>query len=352
MINDLLGHTSEWLKGEGPSSDMVISSRIRIARNIEKIPFPHWADKEKGEAVLNKVLRVVGNLSQFKGAMSFKLAELDNVDKQFLIERHLMSHEFASRSDRKAVVITADEVISLMINEEDHLRLQVMQSGFNLEGAWKIIDAVDTALSKELNFAYLSDLGFLTACPTNTGTGMRGSVMLHLPALVMTKQINRILAAVTKLSFNVRGLYGEGTQASGNFFQVSNQVSLGHTEEEIINNIKSVIRQVAEQEQAARRNLLNRHLEMLQDRIFRAFGILENAHIISSNEAIELFSMVRLGIDMKLIKDVDKKLLNELLILTQPAHLQKISQKKLTAAERDIKRASLIRERLINKLKP
>lgn len=349
VINDLLKHRSEWLKGEGPLCDIVISSRIRLARNIEKLPFPHWASKEKEEDILNMVLEAVGNLSQFKDALSLKLADIDNIDKQFLIERHLMSHELALRSNHKALVVTNDEVVSLMINEEDHMRLQVMQSGFALEGAWKIIDAIDTALSKSLSFAYLADLGFLTACPTNTGTGMRGSVMLHLPALAMTKQINRILAAVAKLSFNVRGLYGEGTQASGNFFQVSNQVSLGHTEEDIISNIKSVIRQIAEQEQAARGNLLTHHLAMLEDRIFRAFGILENAHIISSNETIELLSMVRLGLDLKLLKDIDKKLVNELFILTQPAHLQKISGKKLTPAERDAKRASLIRERLLQK---
>ncbi len=348
-LNDFLTHTSEWLKGSGPLSDIVISSRVRLARNIEKIPFPHWASKEQEEGVLSLILDVVGQLSQFKDALILKLANVDNVDKQFLVERHLMSHEFTLRSENKALVVTSDEVISLMINEEDHIRLQVMQSGFNLEGAWRISNEIDTELSERLNIAYLTDLGFVTACPTNTGTGMRGSVMLHLPALVMTKQINRILAAVTKLSFNVRGLYGEGTQASGNFFQVSNQVSLGHTEEEIIENLKSVIRQIADKEQAARQSLMAGHQQVLKDRIFRAFGILENAHIISSNETIELLSMVRLGLDVGLLKDMDKKLVNELFILTQPAHLQKISGKKLTPAERDSKRASLVREKLLNK---
>ncbi|MEW6008735.1 MAG: protein arginine kinase [Candidatus Omnitrophota bacterium] len=348
-LNDFLTHPSEWLKGTGPLSDIVISSRIRLARNIEKLPFPNWASKEQEEEILSLILEAVEHLSQFKDALILKLANLDNVDKQFLVERHLMSHEFALRSENKALVVTADEVISLMINEEDHIRLQVMQSGFNLEGAWKISNEIDSGLSERLNIAFLTDLGFVTACPTNTGTGMRGSVMLHLPALVTTKQINRILQAVAKLSFNVRGLYGEGTQASGNFFQVSNQVSLGHTEEEIIENLKSVIRQIADKEQAARQNLLTGHQQVLKDRIFRAFGILENAHIISSNETIELLSMVRLGLDVGLLKDIDKNLVNELFILTQPAHLQKISGKKLTPAERDSKRASLVREKLLNK---
>lgn len=346
-LNDLLRQRSEWLRGTGPLSDIVISSRIRLARNIEKFPFPHWANKEQEEQIFNLILEALGSLNQFKDALFLKLAELDNVDKQFLVERHLMSHELALRSDHKAVVVSTDEVISLMVDEEDHLRLQVMQSGFNLDGAWKIIDDIDNALSEKLNFAYMSDVGYLTACPTNTGTGMRGSVMLHLPALVMTKQISRILAAVAKLSFNVRGLYGEGTQATGNFFQVSNQVSLGHTEEEIIESIKSVIRQIADQEQASRQNLMNQHQPMLKDRVFRAFGILENAHIISSNETIELLSMVRLGLDVGLLKNMDKQLVNDLFILTQPAHLQKISGRKLTPTERDSKRASLIREKLL-----
>lgn len=349
ILNDLLNQRSEWLKGEGPLSDIVMSSRIRVARNIDKIPFPHWASKEKEDEILNMVFESVKNLALFKNALFLKLSDLDSVDKQFLVERHVMSHELAMRSNHKALVLTNDEVISLMVNEEDHIRLQVMKAGFNLEGAWEIIDEIDTQLSQKLTFAFANDFGFLTACPTNTGTGMRGSVMLHLPALVMTKQINRILTAVAKLSFNVRGLYGEGTQASGNFFQVSNQVSLGLTEEDIIENIKSVIRQIADQEIAARQNLSNNHQQMLNDRIFRALGVLENARIISSNETIELLSMVRLGIDVGLIKNLDKQQISELFILTQPAHLQKISGKKLSPTERDEKRAALIREKLINK---
>lgn len=349
VLNDLLKQRSEWLKGTGPLSDIVISSRIRVARNIDKLSFPHWASQDKEEEVLNLILDAVRATQQFKDALFFKLSELDSVDKQFLVERHLMSHELALRSNHKALVVSRDEVVSLMVNEEDHIRLQVMQSGFNLEGAWKIIDEIDTQLSQKLTFAYMNDLGFLTACPTNTGTGMRGSVMLHLPALVMSKQISRIMAAVAKLSFNVRGLYGEGTQASGNFFQVSNQISLGLTEDDIIENIKSVIRQIAGQEAAGRQNLFNNHRQMLNDRIFRALGVLENAHIISSNETIDLLSMVRLGIDVGLIKEIDKKLINELFILTQPAHLQKISGKKLSPTERDARRAELLREKLINK---
>ena len=346
QLSDLLKHTSEWLKGTGPNSDIVISSRVRLARNLEEFPFPHWASKAQGEEVLKKIENAKATIDFLKSATTFKLAELDNVDKQFLVERHLMSHEHAQKKNSKAVVIDDDEIIAIMVNEEDHLRIQVMQSGFNLFEAWGIINRIDDTLSKELNFAFLSQWGYLTACPTNTGTGMRGSVMLHLPALVMTRQINRVLAAISKLSFTTRGLYGEGTQATGNFFQISNQVSLGHSEEEIIENINGLIKQIIEQENQGREVLLSQSKALLEDRINRSFGILKSAHIISSQETIELLSMVRLGSDLGMVADVDRSRINELFIITQPAHLQKLENKKITSQDRDMKRAELVRSKL------
>ena len=345
-LNDLLNHTSEWLKGTGPHAEIVISSRIRLARNLDKLPFPHWANKKQGEQTLETISGALVKVDYLKKTTFFKLADLDNVDKQFLIERHLMSHEHAQRTNHKAVVIDDEEIVAIMLNEEDHLRCQVMQSGFNLFEAWSIINAIDDALAKELSFAFLPEWGYLTACPTNTGTGMRGSVMLHLPALVMTRQINRVLAAISKLSFTTRGLYGEGTQASGNFFQISNQVSLGHSENEIIENINSLIRQIIEQESQAREVMLVQNRALLEDRINRSFGILKSARIISSQETIELLSMVRLGVDLEIVKDIDRRTVNELFITTQPAHLQKTENKKLSAQERDVKRAELIRNKL------
>jgi protein arginine kinase len=345
-LEDLMGHTSEWLKGTGPNSDIVISSRIRLARNLEKFPFPHWADQKQGEEILRAVTDASSKCDYLKNTVNFGLSDLETLDKQFLVERHLMSREHAQRTDHKAVIIDNEEIISIMVNEEDHLRIQVMQSGFNLYEAWNIISKIDDCMSKELSFAFLVDWGYLTACPTNTGTGMRGSVMLHLPALVMTRQIDRVLAAIAKLSFTTRGLYGEGTQASGNFFQVSNQVSLGQSEEEIIENINSLIRQIVEQENQARATLLSRNSAMLEDRVNRSLGILKSARIINSQETIELLSMVRLGSDLGMIKDLDRRTINELFIITQPAHLQKMVQKKLSAQERDIKRAQIIREKL------
>jgi len=345
-INDLFKHTSEWLKGTGPNSDIVISSRIRLARNLDKFPFPHWANKQQREEVLNKIDEVKNSIESLKRTTTFKLAELDSVDKQFLVERHLMSQEHAQKTDNKAVIIDDEEIIAIMVNEEDHLRIQVMQSGFNLFEAWNIINGIDDSLASALSFAFLPDWGYLTACPTNTGTGMRGSVMLHLPALVMTRQINRVLAAIAKLSFTTRGLYGEGTQATGNFFQISNQVSLGHSEAEIIENINGLIRQIIDQENQAREVMLSQNRSLLEDRISRSFGILRSARIISSQETTELLSMVRLGSDLGMVKNINRRSTNELFIITQPAHLQKIENKKLSPQERDIKRAELIRDRL------
>jgi len=346
-LSDLISHNSEWLKGTGPNSDIVISSRIRLARNLDKIPFPHWASKEQGEGVFNKIAEASHSIEELKGATIFGLADLDSVDKQFLVERHLMSHEHAQKTDHKAVIIDDAEVLSIMVNEEDHIRMQVMQSGFNLLGAWGIINKIDDSLARELNFAFLPDWGYLTACPTNTGTGMRGSVMLHLPALVMSNQINRVLSAIAKLSFTTRGLYGEGTQAAGNFFQVSNQVSLGQSEGDIIESINGIIKQIIDQEAQAREMMFAKNRAVLEDRVSRSFGILKSAHIITSQETIELLSMLRLGCDLGMIKDIDRSTINELFITTQPAHLQKLQKNKLSGPERDVKRAELIRSRLI-----
>lgn len=350
QLNDLLNHTSEWLRGTGPNADIVISSRIRLARNLNKFPFPHRGSKKQNEDVLSIVEETAKKSDYLNNTTSFKLAELDAVDKQFLVERHLMSLEHTQKTNSKAVIIDSDEIIATMINEEDHLRIQVMQSGFNLLEAWSIINKIDDCLAKEISFAFIPDWGYLTACPTNTGTGMRGSVMLHLPALVMTRQINRVLAAIAKLSFTTRGLFGEGTEATGNFFQISNQVSLGHSEEELIENINGLIRQIIEQENQAREALLSRNRSLLEDRINRSFGILKSAYIISSNETIELLSMVRLGCDLGIVnKNMDRRTINELFLITQPAHLQKMENKKLSSQERDVKRAEILRTKLIIK---
>ncbi|MFH0877116.1 MAG: protein arginine kinase [Candidatus Omnitrophota bacterium] len=348
ILDDLINRISGWLKGTGPNSDIVISSRIRLARNLAQISFPHWAKKEECEEALCLVKEAFDKTEAIKDGLYLRLDAIDSVDKQFLVERHLMSNEHAIRSNQKALLVNPDENIAIMVNEEDHLRIQVMESGFDLDETWKVVNALDNRLSELLSFAFKKDWGYLTACPTNTGTGLRGSIMLHLPALVMTRQINRVLEAIAKLSFTTRGLYGEGTQATGNFFQISNQVSLGQKEEEILGNIKGVIKQIIEQEEKGREALLGEHREMLEDRVWRSYGTLKSAHIITSNETVELLSMLRLGNDIGIVKDVERSLINDLFILTQPAHLQKLENKKLSANERDIKRAQIIRERLVH----
>jgi protein arginine kinase len=345
-INDLINHTAEWLRGAGPNSNIVMSTRIRLARNLSKVPFPNLADKKDLLAVVDELNNAIAGNDYFKDSVVLKMNELDAIDKQFLVERHLMSHEHAVSGDGKALIVSGEEVLSVMVNEEDHLRIQVMQSGLTLNESWALINMLDDSLSKKLQYAYMGNWGYLTACPTNTGTAMRGSVMLHLPALVMTKQINKVMAAIAKLSFASRGFYGEGTQARGNIYQISNQVSLGHSEEDILQNIGGLIRQVIEQEEQARQALFMQNRSMLEDKIFRSLGVLKSAHIISSQETIELLSMVRLGVDLGILNQVDRSHINELFITIQPAHLQKIEGKKLTPAQRDTRRAALIREKL------
>lgn len=346
-LNDLLNDHGEWLKCTGPNSDIVMSSRIRLARNLAKYPFSHWASKKEQQEVLEVSKQTIVSSKKVKNSLCLDIGKLDSIDRQFLVERHLMSKEHGVDADNKGLCIGDREILSIMINEEDHLRIQVMKSGFDLRDAWYIINDIDNELGALLTYAYSMDFGYLTACPTNTGTGMRASVMLHLPSLVMTKQIGKVLQAITKLSLTARGLYGEGTEASGNFFQISNQVSLGHREEDIIDNIERIIKQIIDHEHSARDALISQNKAVLEDRISRAYGTLKSAHIITSSETIDLLSLVRLGVDLNLIKKVDRALINELFIITQPAHLQKIEKKKLNPNERDIKRAEIIRQKLV-----
>ena len=350
-LDGLLNQTSEWLRGVGPVSDIVMSSRIRLARNLEKFPFATRSTPESQAQVLKIVEDALPHSGTMGKPLIFEMQELTDIDRLFLVERHLISREHATQPANRAVAIGQGEVISIMVNEEDHLRLQVMQSGLNLREAWMIIDALDDELSAVIPYAYSSDWGYLTCCLTNTGTGMRASVMAHLPALVMTKQINKVLHAITKLGLTARGLYGEGTEASGNFFQISNQVSLGRLEEELVENLERIIKQVIGNEQSARESLSSNNRLQLEDRIWRAYGILRHAQTISSGETLDLLSAVRLGVDLGIMSSSDanalnRKTVNALLTFSQPAHLQKLEGERLSANERDSKRAALLRSRL------
>jgi protein arginine kinase len=348
-LNVLLKQTSEWLRGSGPNSDIVISSRIRLARNLAKYPFSHWANKKQEKEISESAESALKGVRLLKNAFLVRISEIADIDKQFLLERNLISREHILKPEFKSVAIGDREMISVMINEEDHLRMQIMQSGFNLQECWRAADQLDTELGKSLKFAYHERWGFLTSCPTNAGTGLRASVMLHLPALVMSRQINRVIQAITKLGITTRGLYGEGTEAEGNFYQISNQITLGQSEIETIDHIERIIRQVMGHEETARKNLAKQNRDLLQDRIFRAYGTLRNAFVITSKETIQLLSMVRLGVDMGYISDLDRRAVNELFVFTQPGHLQKIEGKVLSHTQRDVKRAMLIRRHLEGK---
>jgi len=274
------------------------------------------------------------------------MQELTALDKQVLVERHLISREQAAKNAGSAVVINRKQTLSIMINEEDHLRMQALRSGLQLRNVFKLLDKVDSALEQKLDFAFHPRLGYLTACPTNVGTGMRASAMVHLPALVLSEQINQIIQAVNKIGLAVRGLYGEGTEAMGNLFQVSNQTTLGEKEDEIITRLNQVIEKIIEHEQNARQLLLQKRLGTLLDQIGRAFGVLTHAHSMTSKEALNLLSFMKLGIDLGFFPDGHRPVIDELFMETQPAHLQKSSQQKLQVEERDALRAGIIREKL------
>jgi protein arginine kinase len=344
-LDDLTQNRGEWLRGSGPESDIVISSRIRLARNLADFPFisrATEADRNQIEQVLKDCVLGIedGDL------LYVDVEQLSGVDRQFLMERHLISREHAEGHGSRAVAIDHTERFSLMINEEDHLRIQVMQSGLNLQNAWEYINGIDDLVERKVTYAYHERLGYLTACPTNVGTGMRVSVMLHLPALVITRQIDKVFRSLQKISLAVRGLYGEGSQAMGDFYQISNQITLGRSETDLIKQVGDIVPVIIDYERQARDFLIRESHENLHDRVSRAYGILRNAQTISSEETMHFLSSVRLGVNLGLIEDLEIPKVNELFILTQPAHLQKLSGSELDTADRNIERARYLRHHL------
>jgi protein arginine kinase len=344
-IDDFILTPGKWLDGSGPHSDIVVSSRIRLARNLDNFVFPHRSSSEELDDIINIVVEKTKNIKKIKNPSIYKLKDLPTIDREILVERHIMSHEM-TKKDYAMVVVSEEEDISILVNEEDHLRFQVMASGLQLKECWHKIEEIEEIYEKELKFAFSSEFGYLTACPTNVGTGMRASVLVHLPALVITKHINQVLKGLDNIGMAIRGYYGEGTDAIGNFYQISNQITLGKIEEDIVDNIDKIILQIIDNEIKAREILYNELKTTLEDQIYRAYGILKNARIISSNEATELLSTLKLGVDLNLCKDIKKSMINELLIFTQPFHLQKRKKILMEPKERDIARAQIIRSRL------
>lgn len=338
--------SGEWLKGGGPESDVVVSSRIRLARNLEGHPFPSQAnDASRGnvEATLSGPVAEVLP----EGAVGYvRVDPLDTLDRQFLVERQVISREHSEAKGPRGVGIGPQESISLMVNEEDHLRMQVLRSGLALDECWETITRVDDELQQRVNFAFSEEFGYLTSCPTNVGTGLRVSVMLHLPALVMTKEIQKVFQSMHKMCLAVRGLYGEGSQAMGDFYQISNQVTLGKSEQQIIKTMQQVIPDVLEYERRTRREMVQENRSKLHDKVSRAHGILQSARTITSEETMHLLSSLRLGINLNLVDGIEISTINELFIHTQPAHLQKINHAQMESSDRNAARASYIRSRL------
>jgi protein arginine kinase len=347
-IHEFLNTSPAWMKENGPESDIVVSTRIRIARNLSAYAFPILLTDGDAEAVIEQARKAISSAEMQKiGKFElFRCRELSEVERQVFVEKHLISPALAEEERRSGFAVLSNESVSIMINEEDHLRIQCIFPGFQIRNAWQLANQIDDILESRLDYAFDEKFGFLTSCPTNVGTGIRASVMMHLPGLVLTNQINRILSAISQVGLVVRGIYGEGSDATGNLFQVSNQITLGQSEDEILENLQGVVKQILEHERSARNQLMRENREALEDRIWRSYGILANARKMESKEAMQRLSDVKLGIDLNLIKGVPAGILKELMVLTRPAFLQKLTGKELGPGERDWKRASIIRERL------
>lgn len=328
------------------ASGTVVSSRIRLARNLKDAAFPGWAGEEEREQVWQNLKEILTHLETMTPALAVPMDGLDSLDKQVLWERHLISKEQAEKGRGSGLVVREDQEVAVMVNEEDHLRLQAMRTGLNLWDAWECIDAVDTEIEQGTRYAFSANLGYLTACPTNVGTGIRASVMLHLPALVLMDEVNPIIKGMSKIGLAVRGLWGEGTEATGNLFQISNQITLGETEQNIIRNLEQIVLEIVEHEKNAISRVMEKKEAVVRDHVGRAFGILSHAHILTSKEALDLLSALSLGAQVGILNRIDTRVIDELLLLTQPGHLQKIMDTPLNPIERDRARADLVRERL------
>ena len=345
-FNTLMKHPADWMKANSVDNSIVVTSRIRLAHNLCDANFPGWARKEQRIETHKKIREVVDELPAMKKGFARELCDLEQLEKQVLVERHLISREQAARNEGASAVIDRRQRLSLMINEEDHLRMQSICSGLELRKAYDLLDKLDRELEQKLSFAFDRKLGYITACPTNLGTGMRASAMLHLPALVLSDQISQVLQAVSKIGLAVRGLFGEGTESLGHLFQISNQSTLGESEDEILERLERVLTQVMDHEINARQKMLEEKQVYLSDKVGRAFGLLKHAQIIDSKEAFNQLSLVRLGASLGFFPREVMVQCDAWLMEIQPAHLQLHANKELDAEERDIIRAEILRERL------
>lgn len=346
-LSSLVGQTGNWLRGTGPESDIVISSRIRLARNLADFPFIRRCSEVDRENLQRTVHERMDSIAAWDQTYFAQLDKLSEVDRLFLVERQLISREISDSEGSRAVAIDPNEQHSVMVNEEDHLRIQVMRSGLDLASAWTAISQLDDQLEKVILYAYHPHYGYLTACPTNVGTGLRVSVMLHLPGLVITRQIDKVFRSMRRINVTVRGLYGEGSQYTGDFYQVSNQVTLGRSEQELVELVgNNVVPRIIEYERKARSFLIEKGTQDLHDDVSRAMGILTMAKKITSEETMHYLSKIRMGVNLGLIDDIEVATINKLFIHTQPAHLQKLNGSTMATADRNVRRAEYLQKHL------
>ena len=346
-LTDLTHHIGEWLRGTGPMNEVVVSSRVRLARNLADAPFLSRCSVQRARQLENRLRDTILSAELAPKMLYVDLGPVGALDRQLLVERHLISVPHAQAKHPRGLAVSSNESLAIMVNEEDHLRIQVFSSGLELQEIFRQIQKVDDQLESRLDFAFHQRYGYLTACPSNVGTALRVSCMLHLPALKMTGEIEKVVRAASELRLEVRGLYGEGTDAGGDFFQVSNQITLGRGEQQILDDFQErMIGEIISYERRAREALMSRQHAALEDKVFRSLALLRACRQISSEETMYLLSLVRLGIHLRMVTDVEIKTVNELFLLTQPAHLQKMLKTELNSEQRAVARAQYVRRRL------
>ncbi len=345
-FDDFANRNAAWLDGSGAKSSLVISSRVRLARNLARKPFTNRASDEDKQAIVDSVVEAASVSTAYGDLAYFDTNGLKELQRQLFVERHLISPALAKEAGPRGVLVEETEAASVMVNEEDHLRIQVILSGLQPLEAYEAAHALERDLAGALDFAASPQWGFLTACATNTGTGLRASTLIHLPGLALTKEMDGVVRGVAQLGFAVRGIYGEGTDSAGNLYQISNQLTLGRSEETLLDGLNRVVGQVVECEMNARETLMREARGQIEDKVWRAFGIMERARLLTSQELMNFSSAIRLGIDLEMLTGLVTETINDIMVNTQPSHLQHRAAQALDAAERDVLRASVVRERL------
>ncbi len=342
--------SSYWMRGGGPSSDVIVSSRLRLARNLSDVPFPPEMSREHAQKVLEQAEQVIDSLKsrQDSGYRFVRMDSLPEIEQWVLVEKHLISPQLVQTAALSGVILSDDEAVSIMVNEEDHFRIQCLFPGLNLDEGKGLVLRVDQRLCSVIEPAFDEQLGYLTTCPTNLGTGMRASVMAHLPGLVMLDRLDKVISGLSEIGATIRGLYGEGTDSQGDLFQISNRVTLGQDETEICNNLHAVVSEVVDKERSARETVYGCRKEELEDRVYRAYGLLTNARMMPTKEAMRLLSALKLGLDLNIIPHVSGETFSELMINMRPALIQSRADSELDSRKRDVRRATLIRNTLLN----